>query len=298
VEADEYDRSFLQLHPHIAVVTAIDPDHLEIYSNKENIISSFNTFISQVHSDGSLIINKKVAKVVNIPDDLKTYTYSLYDTDCDFYVNKKEIINGLFTFTLRTPEKEIKDLTLGIPGNVNLENAIAAIAASLLSGATPDEIKKALPVIKGVKRRFDILYRSENKLYIDDYAHHPEEIRRFLESLKEISPGKKISGVFQPHLFSRTRDFAADFAKSLSLLDKLYLLEIYPAREEPIPGVTSEIIFKEVTCEQKQLCRKIELLEELKNDENDILVTIGAGDIDIFRDPIVEILKYKQIEKV
>jgi len=291
VEADEFDRSFLQLKPYIAVVTAIDADHLEIYADKENIISSFNQFIGQVNEKGSIIINSKVIRDLDLPKGPNIYTYSLDDEKSNFYAKDITIKDGLYTFDLATPNTIIDDLNLGIPGKVNLENAIVAIACALEAGVTPKEIKSALPKIKGVKRRFDILYRTEKTIYIDDYAHHPEEIKRFLESLKEIFPDKEITGVFQPHLYSRTKDFATDFAESLSLLDNLYLLDIYPARELPIPGVTSEIIFNKVNCKHKTMCRRDDVPSLLKNDFKDVWVTMGAGDIDILTDPIMQILK-------
>lgn len=298
VEADEFDRSFLHLHPNIAIVTAIDPDHLDIYSNKENILNSFNEFISQVDEDGYLILNKKTISDLRIPVGPTCYSYALKDNSCDFYASHIQLVNGLFNFTLNTPWAAIKDLTLGIPGNVNLENAVASMAASLIAGVSAAEIKSSLPNLKGVKRRIDILYRSENSIYIDDYAHHPEEIKRLLESLIEIFPDKTITGIFQPHLFSRTKDFAEDFAKSLSLLDKLYLLDIYPARELPIPGVTSQIIYNDVTCQQKKLCKLDNIMSLLKNSSDEILVTIGAGDIDTLTNPIVQLLKERDHEKV
>ena len=290
-EADEYDRSFLNLNPYIAVITAIDPDHLEIYNNKENIVASFNQFINQVKEGGKLIINGKIVNLVDIPPHLNYCTYSLYDSQCDYYVTSKEIVNGLYTFSLQTPEGEINNITLGIPGEVNLENTVAAVAAALNAGVKNDEVINSLTDIKGVKRRFDILYKTEYKIYIDDYAHHPEEIKRFLQSVRSLFPDKKIAGIFQPHLYSRTQDFADEFAKSLSLLDTLYLLDIYPAREKPIPGVTSDIIFRNVSCNNKYMCSKNEFPQLLAGENCEIIVTIGAGDIDTLIEKIIGFLK-------
>jgi UDP-N-acetylmuramate--alanine ligase len=291
VEADEYDRSFLSLHPNLAIVTAIDPDHLEIYGNHDNVIASFNEFVKQIRPGGKLIVHKKVADWLTVPQNVEKITYDLRGNEADYYAENLRLSNGLYTFTVVGKEIRIKDIQLGVPGEVNVENAIAAIAAGLALGVTADEIKNALPGFQGVRRRLDVLFSSETCTYIDDYAHHPEEIKRLAESLNKWFPGKKITAVFQPHLYSRTRDFATGFAKSLSLFNKVYLLDIYPARELPIPGVTSQLIFDSLDVEEKTLCTKEELTELLANDTIEVLVTIGAGDIDRIRGPLVEWVK-------
>lgn len=279
VEADEFDRSFLQLEPSIAVISAIDADHLDIYGDKKNIVQSFNQFIKKIKKKGVLLVHKNVNAIIQKNDHITIYTYALYD-EADFYLTNIEINDGLYSFTLKSPFGTFSDLLFGFPGEVNLENCLAGMAISLLMGMDPGQIRNVLPGFKGIRRRFDVQINTDNLVYIDDYAHHPEEIKRLLTSVKKLYPGKKISGIFQPHLYSRTRDFADEFAASLSLLDELLLLDIYPAREAPIPGVSSELIYRSVTISDKYLLTSDDILKYIENKTLEVLLTIGAGDID------------------
>jgi UDP-N-acetylmuramate--alanine ligase len=284
VEADEFDRSFLQLFPEIAVITSMDADHLDIYGDEAHIRQAFKDFASQV---SGTVIAKYGLDIT--PDDTKAriMTYSYGKPGADFYAEPLE--NG--HFHLHYPGGVIEDCVVGIPGWVNIENATGAAAIGLTYGLDPQKVKEALATFSGVKRRFDLQVRKEDCVYIDDYAHHPEEISAALSSIRNSYPDMKLTAVFQPHLYTRTRDFAPEFAQALSKADKLILLDIYPAREEPIPGVTSEIIFKDVTCQEKVLLKRAELMDYLKNEEIELLVTLGAGDIDRFVGQIADMLK-------
>ncbi len=287
-EADEFDRSFLQLYPEIAVITAMDADHLDIYGDLAHVQEAFRAFASQV--SGTLI--KKYGLPVG-PEDTKAriLTYSYDDGRADFYASEQRVDEcGYLHFTLNWPEGRMEDCVVGVPGWVNVENGVAAAAIALTYGLEPEQVRKGLASFQGVKRRFDVHVNRPGCTYIDDYAHHPNEIATAISSIRNIFPGRKLTVVFQPHLYTRTRDFAAEFAAALSQVDKLILLDIYPAREEPIPGVTSEIIFKDVTAPEKVLIRKEELMEQLKKEDIDVLVTFGAGNIDRFIDPIAELL--------
>ncbi len=292
-EADEFDRSFLQLWPDIAVITSADADHLDIYSNEESIKSAFGLFASQVKKSGTLILKKGIAKEITQKVKAKIAYYS-FDSKCDFYASDIEILTGgFFNFTFNFPGGNIKECTVGIPGWVNVENAIAAGSAAIVHGATTKMVKEGLATFKGVQRRFDIKINTPKCSYIDDYAHHPKEITAAISSIKNIFIGRKLTAIFQPHLYSRTRDFANDFAQSLSDLDELILLDIYPARELPIEGVTSKIIFDNVKIKNKVMISKDNLLEELNNRDIETLITFGAGDIDKLVKPITELLKKK-----
>ncbi|MDR2383324.1 MAG: UDP-N-acetylmuramate--L-alanine ligase [Prevotellaceae bacterium] len=291
-EADEYDRSFLQLYPHIAIVTAADADHLDIYGTEKEMKRAFGDFVSQIDSDGVLILKKGT----NIPLDklsCKVFSYSYEDKEADIYAFNIEPKQGFFKFDVYTPAGTIDNCTLSLPGWVNIENAVAAAAASILAGAGIDKIREALTAFAGVKRRFDIRVNTPEHVYIDDYAHHPEELKAAITSVRQMFAGRKITGIFQPHLYTRTRDFAAGFAESLDLLDELILLDIYPARELPIEGVTSGIIFEKVRIKNKTLCAKENLMNMLAGKEIDLLITLGAGDIDRFVDPITKLLTGK-----
>lgn len=288
-EADEYDRSFLQLHPQIAVVTSADADHLDIYGTEGEMKKAFGDFVNQIKPNGALVLKHGVTIPLN-GVQAKVYRYA-YDTPCDFYAHNITLLEGgYYRFDIHTPFGELTNCTLGIPGWVNVENAVAATAIAVLAGADNDKIKAALQSFAGVKRRFDFYINTPQKVYIDDYAHHPAELQAAITSIRKMFPTRHITGVFQPHLYTRTRDFAADFATSLSLLDRLILLDIYPARELPIEGVTSQIIFDKVTLTDKQMCHKENLLDVLKQIDVDVLVTLGAGDIDRFTQPITEML--------
>lgn len=290
-EADEFDRSFLQLFPEIAVITSMDADHLDIYGDEAHIHEAFRAFASQV---SGTVIAKKGLPLSSTDTKARLMSYSYNDPEADFHaVLTDGDGNGFTHFDLHYPTGVIKDCVVGIPGWVNIENAVAAAAIGLIYGLDPEKIKEALASFEGVKRRFDLQLKSEKCIYIDDYAHHPREISAALTSIKGNFPDYKITAIFQPHLYTRTRDFAEGFAQSLSCIDKLILLDIYPAREEPIPGVTSEIIFKDVTAPEKVLLSKTELMDYMRDIEltgKDVFVTIGAGDIDRFIEPIRELL--------
>ena len=283
-EADEFDRSFLQLFPEIAVITSMDADHLDIYGDEAHIVEAFKAFASQV--SGTVIARHGLD--ITVKDTAaKVMTYSFGDPHADFWAEPLERGH----FNLHWPGGVIEDCVVGIPGWVNVENATAAAAIALTYGLEPAAVKEALASFAGVKRRFDMQVKTEKCVYIDDYAHHPREISAALSSIRESYPDMKMTAVFQPHLYTRTRDFAPEFAHALSGADKLILLDIYPAREEPIPGVTSEIIFNDVTAPEKVLLKRAELMDYLKDEPVELLVTIGAGDIDRFVGPIGELLK-------
>lgn len=287
-EADEFDRSFLQLHPEIAAITAMDADHLDIYSDIEHVREAFKEFASQV--SGTVIIKKGLDIT---PDDTKAsiLTYSYNDPEADFHASNICCDScGYFTFDLKWPGGTIKRCRCGIPGWVNVENSIAASAIALVYGLAPEKVREALASFSGVRRRFDIHVNRPGCAYIDDYAHHPKEIAAAISSMRDIFPGRRLTAIFQPHLYTRTRDFADEFAEALSKVDKLIMLDIYPAREEPIPGVTSEIIFDKVTAPEKVLMTKEELMPYLEKEPIDTLITFGAGNIDRFIGPITELL--------
>lgn len=287
-EADEYDRSFLQLFPEIAVITAMDADHLDIYGTLEAYRQAFRDFASQV--SGTLIA-KKGLPLGSSCTKAKILSYHLDDKEADFHAeNIVPGFSGHFTYDLIYPGGKIEGICPGAAGWVNVENSIAAAAVSLIYGIKPEAIKNAIGSFLGVQRRLDVHLDSEKLSYIDDYAHHPRELASAISSIREIFPGRKLTAVFQPHLYTRTRDFADGFAESLSKVDKLILLDIYPARELPIPGVTSEIIFDKVTCPEKVLLKKEELMPYLEKEPLDVLATFGAGNIDRFIGPITEML--------
>jgi UDP-N-acetylmuramate--alanine ligase len=277
-EADEFDRSFLRLNPWMAVITSVDEDHLDIYKNLADIIETFEHFIGQIDKKGYLIIKQSLQLNSNCyPQNVYTYAFN---QKADFYADNIKTFEDKSVFDIITPGVKLSDIEINIPGNLNIENVVAASAVAYIKGVSEENIKSALKSWTGVKRRFEYIIKTPEFVYIDDYAHHPEELRSFINSVRSIYPKKRISGIFQPHLYTRTRDFADDFAKSLDLLDKLYLLDIYPAREEPIEGVSSELIFNSVTNQNKYLTTKNELLSKITLNDTDILLTIGAGDID------------------
>ncbi len=291
-EADEFDRSFLQLFPEIAVITSMDADHLDIYSDISNMHEAFKAFAGQV--SGTVIT--KLGLPVG-PEDTKAeiLRYSFDDAAADFYAGGIEVDEcGYFTFDLHWPGGVIEGCRVGIPGWINVENAVAASAIALTYGLEPEKVRKALGTFSGVKRRFDIHVNRPGCAYIDDYAHHPKEIAAAISSIRDIFPGRKLTAVFQPHLYTRTRDFAPEFAEALSTVDKLIMLDIYPAREEPIPGVTSEIIYDGVTAPEKVIMVKEKLMEYIENEPVDVLITFGAGNIDRYIGPITEMLCQRQ----
>ena len=289
VEADEFDRSFLQLFPEIAVITAVDPDHLDIYGDYAHVVEAFKAFASQV---SGTVIAKKGTPIVQEDTKARLLTYHYTDAGADFYaIDPKPDECGYFHYDLRWPGGILKGIKVGAPGWVNAENSVAAAAIALTYGLEPEAVKKAIGSFEGVKRRLEVHLNTPGLSYIDDYAHHPAELSSAISSMRDIFPGRRITAIFQPHLYTRTRDFAAEFAEALSKVDKLILLDIYPAREEPIPGVTSEMIFKDVTAPEKVLIKKEQLMDLLSEEQIDVLVTFGAGNIDRFIEPITELLK-------
>ena len=290
VEADEFDRSFHWLMPNYTVVTSVDPDHLDIYGDEMEMRKAFGQFLQQSGEEGKTLVHYKAAEKVNTHLEHLYYTYGMEGGDIRAHALRA--VNGIFIFNYHG-SRTIKDINLLVPGFHNVENALAAITVAIDMGMDSESIKEAMKSYRGVKRRFEYIIKSEKFVFIDDYAHHPEEIRAFLRSVKALFPKKKLTAVFQPHLFSRTRDFQAGFADSLMLADELILLDIYPAREEPIAGVTSENIFNKVFIQNKHLIKKEELMDKLKSLDVELLVTIGAGDIDKEVPRIKEYYEYK-----
>jgi len=282
-EADEFDRSFLRLFPHFTVITAIDADHLDIYGSKDELVRTFNQFANQTKKGGKILVKKGLK--LSLKYDYEDYTYTLTN-DADFYARNITLNKGTYSFDVVTPTSIMKNMSLNHPGIVNVENAVAATAVSCLIGIDRETIKNALKTFNGIARRFDFIIKTKELVYIDDYAHHPRELTAVIDSVKKLYPGKKVTGIFQPHLYSRTRDFADEFAESLNNLDELILLDIYPARELPIKNVTSKIIYDKVKLPDKKLCSKNDLLGILKNRKFEVLLTLGAGDIDQYVEPI------------
>ena len=292
VEADEFDRSFLTLHPNITVVTSADPDHLDIYGDKNKVLESFADFIAQGTEGNQLIIKEGLEHLKPLSrEDIVTSTYSL--SGLEISAQNVTIKNDVFVFDYVSKQQTIEEIALKVPGYHNVENAVAACTAALKLDLDPQKIREALGSFAGVKRRFEYIVRSEKAIYIDDYAHHPVEVRAFLSSVRALYPSRKIKAIFQPHLYSRTRDFISEFGESLSLADEVLLLEIYPAREQPIEGISSSLLLNYISAENKRVCTVDDLLQRLIEDENDVLVTIGAGDIDKLVQPIGEILRRK-----
>jgi UDP-N-acetylmuramate--alanine ligase len=287
-EADEFDRSFLQLFPEIAVITAMDADHLDIYGDLAHVQEAFKAFASQV--SGSVII-KKGLPISSDDTKARILTYHPEDREADFHGENVRVEAGHFIYDLIYPGGRLEGVRVGTPGRVNMENSIAAAAIALLYGIEPGAVRHAIGTFEGVKRRLEVHLNTPTKAYIDDYAHHPEELAKAIASIRDIFPGRKLTAVFQPHLYTRTRDFAEGFAAALSAVDSLILLDIYPARELPIPGVTSKIIFDKVTAPEKKLIARGDLMETLQQEDLDVLVTFGAGDIDRFTGAITDMLR-------
>ncbi len=288
VEADEYDRSFLTLYPYITVITSVDADHLDIYDNANAMLETYTEFAGQVKKDGFLIVKKTVDNDLNLKDKRLIYSLNL---DTEYSAHSIHINDGQFCYNIKSPIECINDVAIGLPGLHNVENSIAAIAVAQQIGIKGDVINKALRSFKGVKRRFDYKVKTTSSVYIDDYAHHPEELKAAISAAKQLYPDKKITGIFQPHLFSRTRDFVDGFAESLDLLDECILLEIYPAREKPIEGVTSQWLLDKMKSENKYLVKKEKVVEFLTTHQTEVLLTLGAGDIDSLIEPIERLLK-------
>ena len=291
IEADEYDRSFHRLSPFIAVVTSVDPDHLDIYGDEEGYLEGFAHFTSLIKEGGTLLMHEGLKLKPRLKDGVKLFTYSGGDKG-DWHAEDIKFGDGKISFTLVGPDVRIEGLEPGVPVEINIDNAVAAAAASLLAGASPEEVKKGLKEFRGAKRRFEVILPGESgEALIDDYAHSPNEVRASIRSVKRLYPGRKLTVIFQPHLYSRTRDFAEGFSEALSEADEVIMPEIYPARELPIPGVDSNLILNSVVCGSKTYCERKDLLNLIKNRKFDVLMTLGAADIDILLPQIEEILK-------
>jgi UDP-N-acetylmuramate--alanine ligase len=282
IEADEFDRSFLKLTPYASIITSTDPDHLDIYGDEKIFLEGFQKYAALIDPKGYLV--KKEG--LNVHSDARTVTYAIGSTTADFSGENLRFENGHFLFDVKTPKGMMMNVELGIPGIHNAENAIACIALAQFIGATEEEIRNGLKTFKGVKRRFEYQIRTKDLVYIDDYAHHPTEIHALVSSVRLLYPDQKITGVFQPHLFSRTRDFYDGFASELSKLDEVILLPIYPAREEPIPGVTSDALLEKITAADKKLMQPMDAVAHLSNYREGVILTIGAGDIDRIVEPL------------
>lgn len=303
IEADEFDRSFHWLSPYMAVITSADPDHLDIYGTPEAYRESFEHFTSLIRPDGFLIMKKGIHVTPRLQKGVRFFTYAgarnldsdMKTCDVDFYAENVRIGNGEIVFDFIGPDVRIDNIQLGVPVKVNIENGVAAIAVAWLNGVTAEEIRKGMASFAGPRRRFDFHLKKDNIVLIDDYAHHPAELEASILSVKELYAGRKVTGIFQPHLYSRTRDFASDFAASLSLLDELILLDIYPAREEPIPGITSKIIFDVVTIPNKRMVQRDDLLDLVIKEQNqfDVVLMVGAGNIELLVEPVKQILDKK-----
>lgn len=291
VEADEFDRSFHHLQPFMTVITSAEPDHLDIYHTPEAYIESFVHYTTLVRQGGYLIMHHKVSLTPSPAPGVKVYTYGREEGD--FHAGNIRIGGGEIWFDYHSPLGDIYDVNLGVPVSINIDNGIAAMAMAQLAGVSDEDIKRGMATFRGVDRRFDFKLKRTDKVYLSDYAHHPSEIRQSALSLKELYAEKRITAVFQPHLYSRTRDFYQEFAESLSLFDEVILLDIYPARELPIPGVTSQLIYDHLDAGViKTMCRKDELLDLLKaHDGLEVLVTLGAGDIEDMAQDITRILE-------
>ena len=290
IEADEFDRSFHWLAPYASVITATDPDHLDIYGTKQAYLESFTKYTSLIRPDGFLILHEGLEMRPDVCDGVTVYTYSR--AHGDFHAENLRIGNGEICFDLVSPLGNISDVQLGVPVGVNIENGIAAMALSQIAGATADEIRSAMASFRGVDRRFDFKLKCDKAVFLTDYAHHPAEIRQSVVSIRELYRDRKITAIFQPHLYTRTRDFFKEFAESLSLLDEVILTDIYPAREAPIPGVTSRLIYDRLAPEVKKcLCRKEEVPEMVRRSDADVFILLGAGDIDAYVPQIMEVLK-------
>ncbi|HNQ59732.1 MAG TPA: UDP-N-acetylmuramate--L-alanine ligase [Bacteroidales bacterium] len=279
IEADEYDHSFLELKPQIAIITAIDPDHLDIYHDYQNLVNAFKDFAGLISANGLLILKKGLENLLSGSYLCRKATYSFNDTSADYFARDILLEKMKYSYSIQTPEGIIGPVQLKVPAYVNIENSIAAFAAALAAGCSAEEIIRALSDFEGIRRRFDILYQSDNFTLIDDYAHHPEEIKALAISLRNLFPTKKLTAIFQPHLYSRTRDLAQGFAQSLSLFDEVFLMDIYPAREHPIHGVDSQMIMKKMS-QVAHLVTREEAFREIISRKHQVLATIGAGDIE------------------
>lgn len=293
IEADEFDRSFHWLRPYASVITATDADHLDIYGTEQAYLESFQHYSHLIVPGGYLILHTGLKMKPDVQPGVTTYTYSR--DEGDFHAENVRIGGGEIVFNLVSPFYNIQDVRLGVPVVVNIENGIAAMALAQIGGATEDEVRQAMSTFSGVDRRFDFRVKTPHMVYLSDYAHHPAEIRQSILSIKQLYEGKRIKAIFQPHLYTRTRDFYKDFADALSLLDDVAIVDIYPAREQPIPGVTSRLIYDNLRQGiKKQLCTKDEICDIVRQGGFDVLVTLGAGDIENYADQITDILTEKK----
>jgi len=292
IEADEFDRSFHWLRPYMSVITATDPDHLDIYGTKEAYLESFRHYSTLIQPGGALIIHKNLEMKADVQNGVKVYEYSRGEGD--FHAENIVIDNGEISFDFISPINNITNIKLGQPVPINIDNGIAAMALAQLSGCTDDEIRYGMSTYGGVERRFDFKIKNDKVVFLSDYAHHPQEILQSAKSIRELYKNRKITVMFQPHLYTRTRDFYKDFADSLSLLDEVILLDIYPAREQPIPGITSKLIYDNLRPGiEKSMCNKNDVIDLVKNHDFDVLMVLGAGDLDNYVPEITKILQNK-----
>ena len=292
IEADEFDRSFHWLSPFMSVITATDPDHLDIYGTEAAYLESFEHYTTLIQPGGALIIRKGISLQPKVQPGVRVYTYSR--DEGDFHAENIRIGNGEIFIDFVAPDTRINDIQLGVPVSINIENGVAAMALAHLNGVTDEEIKRGMASFRGVDRRFDFKIKNDRIVFLSDYAHHPSEIKQSVLSMRELYKDKKITAIFQPHLYTRTRDFYQDFADSLSLLDEVILVDIYPAREAPIPGVTSRLIYDNLRPGiEKSMCKKEDILNILKDKNIEVLITLGAGDIDNYVPEIKKILERK-----
>ena len=294
IEADEFDRSFHHLSPYIAVITATDPDHLDIYGTEEAYLESFAHFTELIQPGGTLLLHTGLKVKPRVPRGVRTVTYSR--TEGDYHAANVRKGNGEIVFDFVTPDGVVADVKLGVPVDINIENAVAAMAVCHMVGVPDEVLREAIGSFLGAKRRFEFWLKEpgdDGTVVIDDYAHHPDELKASIRSVKDLYPHRKLTVVFQPHLYTRTRDFAPEFAEALSLADEVILLNIYPARELPIPGVTSEIILRDIKCPNKVICDKTDLINQIKNRNFEVLLTAGAGDVCNYLPQIVEEVRKK-----
>lgn len=293
IEADEFDRSFHWLRPWMSVITSTDPDHLDIYGTKEAYLESFRHYTTLIKSGGALIIHKNLEMKADVQEGVKVYEYSL--DSGDFHAENIRINNGEILFDFISPIESIKDVQLGQPVPINIENGVAAMAMAQLNGCNAEELKYGISTYRGVDRRFDFKIKTDKLVFMSDYAHHPKEIYQSARSIRELYKNKKITAIFQPHLYTRTRDFYKDFADSLSLLDRVVLCDIYPAREQPIPGITSKLIYDNLAeGVEKEMIHKEDVLDYVRNHDFEVLVVLGAGDLDNYVPQIEKILEKRK----
>lgn len=291
IEADEFDRSFHWLRPWMSVITSTDPDHLDIYGTKEAYLESFRHYTTLIKPGGALIIHEGLEMQEDVNDEVRVFRYSL--NGGDFHAENIKIENGTITFDFISPIENVTQVELGHPIPINVENAVAAMAMAQLNGCTAEELRYGMSTYKGVDRRFDFKVNNERHVFLSDYAHHPKEIYQSAKSLRELYHDRYVTAIFQPHLYTRTRDFYKEFAEALSQLDEVILCDIYPAREAPIPGVTSALIYNELTCKEKSMIHKEDVIDLVKKRDFDVLVVLGAGDLDNYVPQMTKIIENK-----